>query len=534
MKRSGVIWFLEVRHLTQEQQGAETLLIVDDDVRVVELLQITLGGRGYEVLTAYDGDSALETLQTRRPALVVLDVRLPRKSGFEILRTMREEADLKDIPVILISANAATESRLQGLKMGADDYLTKPFSPRELILRIRRILYRSRDRELLKVRNEVLETEIRRGRETLLEMQEEMGLKINRIGNLMTRMLEMNQSVSIDDVLEKFVVSTVDGFEFRRVALLALNAEGMLQARVWRGIPESAIRSLELRKDDPLVRMLQSIGRPLRIDELEDYPDLQMTLGRLSAAGLTLIVPAFSGPTLRGALALGDRPAAQPVGHYDTRVLQLLGNSIASALRNAEESTESQRTFLETTAHLIRNIEERYAFMSGHSERVTHICLQMGRRLGQTEAELETLRYGALLHDLGELDRYGELMESDRILTDEERRKLRQESAARGETLLGFRGERRIRDILRHHQEHWDGSGYPDRLRGLEIPLGARIVALANAWDALRHDRPHRPAYAVDDARRIVAERASEQFDPDLVPVLFEVVEYLSEDRISA
>ena len=80
-------------------------------------------------------------------------------------------------------------------------------------------------------------------------------------------------------------------------------------------------------------------------------------------------------------------------------------------------------------------------------------------------------------------------------------------------------------EIVRHHQEYWDGSGFPGGQRGLEIPLGARIVALANAWDALLHDRPHRPAYSREEALRIVQERAGRQFDPELVPVLERVLE---------
>lgn len=520
--------------MAPESSSSETLLIVDDDVRVVELLQITLGGRGYDVLTAYDGDAALDSLRVRRPDLVVLDIRLPKKSGFEVLRAIREDPQLADVPVILISANAATESRLQGFKLGADDYLTKPFSPRELILRIRRVLHRTRDRELLRLRNEVLESELRRGRETLLQMQDEMTDRVARIGALMSRVLEMNQAPTLEEVLERFVVSTIDGFEFRRVALLTEGVNGVYEARVWRGVPEIAIRDLRLRRDGSLVRMVQNIARPVRAEELEDYPEAHGELGRLSAAGLTLLVPAYTGTTLRGILGLGDRSSQQPIGRYDSRMLQILGNSIATAIRNAEESSEAQRTFLETTSHLLRNIEDLYPQMRGHSRRVADLSLEMGRRLGQTELELETLRFGALLHDLGELDRYGELMERGRVLTDEERRQLRQESAARGQTLLGGGKFGRVGDILRHHQEHWDGSGFPDRLRGLEIPLTARIVALANAWDALLHERPHRPAYSEEDARKVIEARAGEQFDPELVPVLFEVVRVLRAHEESA
>ncbi|MCA9727016.1 MAG: response regulator, partial [Candidatus Eisenbacteria bacterium] len=127
--------FSASENTARETTHRETLLVVDDDVRVVELLQITLGGRGYDVQTAYDGETALKLLKAQTPDLVVLDVRLPKKGGLDVLQALRKDATLADVPVILISANAATEARLQGLRLGADDYVTKPFSPRALILR---------------------------------------------------------------------------------------------------------------------------------------------------------------------------------------------------------------------------------------------------------------------------------------------------------------------------------------------------------------------------------------------------------------
>ena len=124
------------------QTKQETILVVDDDARVVELLQITLTGRGYQVIVARDGATALGLVRERRPDLIVLDTRLPMTSGYTVLDTVRRDESLSHTPVVLISTDAATESRLQGLRLGADDYLVKPFSPRELIIRIRRILDR--------------------------------------------------------------------------------------------------------------------------------------------------------------------------------------------------------------------------------------------------------------------------------------------------------------------------------------------------------------------------------------------------------
>ena len=120
-----------------------SILVVDDDRRVVELLAIALGAYGFRVLQAADGEEALQLAQRERPDLVVLDVRLPRKSGYEVCERLRQDPDDPHIPIIMVSAAVETEARLQGLARGADDYVPKPFHLEEVLARIRALLRRS-------------------------------------------------------------------------------------------------------------------------------------------------------------------------------------------------------------------------------------------------------------------------------------------------------------------------------------------------------------------------------------------------------
>jgi HD-GYP domain-containing protein (c-di-GMP phosphodiesterase class II) len=271
--------------------------------------------------------------------------------------------------------------------------------------------------------------------------------------------------------------------------------------------------------------LVRKLGRPLLLRELEDFPEVHPEVGRLAAAGLSLLVPASSGSEFCGLLALGDRIETKPVSRHEATVLEILGHSIATAIRNSEAFFDTQNTFFATVAELVVSLEKRYPYMSGHSQRVCEIALEMGRHLGHTETQLEALRWGALFHDLGELERYEELMQPGVRLSDDARLQLRIESAARSDRMLGERCQGGVRDILRHSAERWDGTGSPDRLCGVEIPLGARIVALADAWDALTHDRPHRAAHSRATAISMIEGRAGKQFDPDLVPLLLEVVQ---------
>ena len=115
------------------------ILVVDDDVKTVELVKLYLSRDGYRVLTSHNGLEALRLAQETHPDLIVLDLMLPGMDGLEICRTIREESD---VPIIMLTARTTDEDKLAGLGLGADDYVTKPFSPRELAARVRAVLRR--------------------------------------------------------------------------------------------------------------------------------------------------------------------------------------------------------------------------------------------------------------------------------------------------------------------------------------------------------------------------------------------------------
>jgi len=115
------------------------VLVVDDDVKTVELVKLYLNRDGYRVLTAYDGVEALRLAREGHPDLIVLDLMLPGIDGLQVCRVLRDESD---VPIIMLTAKTSDQDRLTGLDLGADDYVTKPFSPRELAARVRAVLRR--------------------------------------------------------------------------------------------------------------------------------------------------------------------------------------------------------------------------------------------------------------------------------------------------------------------------------------------------------------------------------------------------------
>jgi DNA-binding response OmpR family regulator len=120
------------------------ILVVDDDRKIVDLIRLYLEKDGYRVLVAYDGRQALELAHQREPDLVVLDLMLPEVSGLDVCRTLRAETN---VPIIMLTARTTEEDKLLGLGLGADDYVTKPFSPRELLARVRAVLRRAGEKD---------------------------------------------------------------------------------------------------------------------------------------------------------------------------------------------------------------------------------------------------------------------------------------------------------------------------------------------------------------------------------------------------
>ena len=131
-----------------QPSGGERVLVVDDEADIVALVAYHLAKSGFKVSTATSGTEALERTRQERPALVILDLMLPDMSGFDVLATIRTEDTIADTPVLMLTARREEPDRIQGLTLGADDYLTKPFSPQELILRVHAILRRTSARAM--------------------------------------------------------------------------------------------------------------------------------------------------------------------------------------------------------------------------------------------------------------------------------------------------------------------------------------------------------------------------------------------------
>jgi HD-GYP domain-containing protein (c-di-GMP phosphodiesterase class II) len=197
-------------------------------------------------------------------------------------------------------------------------------------------------------------------------------------------------------------------------------------------------------------------------------------------------------------------------------VLILLNHVASVALENAGLYREIQKSYFSTVQSLTSAIDAVSPATHGHSKRVTQYALILGEGLGLDGPALSTLKFGALLHDIGKLGISPGILQKQAPLSAEEY-ELVKEHPVIGERIISpVEFLQAARPIIRNHHERWDGRGYPDGLRGEEIPLGARIVAIADFYDAMLEDRPYRrgldPAKVADEVRKGIGS----SFDPNL------------------
>jgi putative two-component system response regulator len=167
-------------------------------------------------------------------------------------------------------------------------------------------------------------------------------------------------------------------------------------------------------------------------------------------------------------------------------------------------------------------VESRDPYTGNHCERLARYAADLGQHLGLDHDSIVALKRGGYLHDLGKVSIPDEILKKGSRLTPEEWEHMRQHPIIGESICRPLKSFRNVLPIIRHHHEHWDGSGYPDGLRHYSIPLLARILQVVDVYDALRTARPYKPALTHEEAERTMMDEAQRGlWDPELVPEFF-------------
>ena len=236
-------------------------------------------------------------------------------------------------------------------------------------------------------------------------------------------------------------------------------------------------------------------------------------------------------PLLHALKAGADDFISKPFDRYELRA-RLLGITrlnryqklIQERAKLREANTQLLNAYEATIEGLSRALDLRDRETEGHSRRVTDLTVKLAEAMGMGEEELMHIRRGALLHDVGKIGIPDSILHKPSTLTEEEWVIMRKHPQFAYDMLHSIEYLRPALDIPYSHHEKWDGTGYPRGLKGEEIPLTARLFAVADVWDALTSDRPYRAAWNKEQALEYIREQSGKHFDPQVVELFFKII----------
>jgi len=210
-------------------------------------------------------------------------------------------------------------------------------------------------------------------------------------------------------------------------------------------------------------------------------------------------------------------------------LLRSFSEGAAVAINNARLYQKIQDSYFEITKALAQAIEAKDPYTHGHSARVVEYAVLIAQKLDLPEEEKELLKYAAMLHDIGKIGVRGIVLNNSKGLTFKEYDEIKKHPLVGEGIIQPIELLQPIRPLIRHHHEWYNGKGYPDGLSGKNIPLGARILAVADAYDAMKSDRPYRKALTEETAIHELKRGSDTQFDPKILEVFLEILEQNSE-----
>jgi len=495
------------------------ILCVDDEPVNLKLYDAVLLPQGFEVLHAADGARALEIARNESVDLMLLDVMLPGMNGFDVCRQLKDDRGLLSLPVVMITSLQDHRARTQGIEAGADDFISKPIDQDEVLARIRMLL-KVRDLNERLGRSLASVAELTRfAKESAEDFEPAEFELMSRVDRLVDRVIREGGAVPDRPQLMIVGVRENAGWAWRQYEspfkeLLRHELEPGGERLLSLPGPGQSI-SFHARRGEFTSRGLDGF-----VARLEEQPQLAAQLRDLLAFlsdGLCVFAANF------------DRD----VRDDDATILDILAAEIISLQRLAELARRNEEDTARTVAALLRAAALHGGRDEGHPRRVGEYSALLARQLGLGERFVATIRLQAQLHDVGNLG-----IPHD-VLMKKGTPDFREWEAIRAHTRLGAEiigNHPRLAmamGIALSHHENWDGSGYPNWLQGEQIPLAARIAALADRYDALRVARPYKPAMSHDAASAVILQGSDrvrpEHFDPTVLRAFQELAPRFAE-----
>jgi response regulator RpfG family c-di-GMP phosphodiesterase len=484
------------------------ILLVDDEPHIREALSEFLTTiNQHQVVTAGNGEEALGLFKPDEFDCAFLDLKMPGMDGIGLL-TRLKEAD-QSLPVVVMTGFPSLDAAVGTMRQGASDFLIKPFSLQQVKATLERVVREQRLlRENLRLNEELKQKEKIESLNKELEKRIKYQNTIHQISekiDLLQKSEELYQGIA-DLAAFHLAASKVTVLVVDRVndQLLIIAVHGLSQEVVGRtaGTLQSGICGKVANEGEP---MIGQPGQDLILDSILELKDPY------------LCQPIKIRDEVFGVMVATEKRNGQPFSSKDLFLGRFLLSKSALAIENIALYESMVADLHSTLLSLVGAMEAKDSYTRQHSRRVTSLSVLTAQRIGLDLAQIESLQFAAYLHDIGKIGIKDMVLLKEGKLTTEEYEHIKQHPVIGESITKAMDLTDAERSIIRHHHESWDGRGYPDGFAGEEIPLLARIVAVADAFDAMTTDRPYRVAKSRSEAVEELETCSGKQFDPEVV-----------------
>ncbi len=478
------------------------VLIIDDEPGVRDLLSETLSEvGGYETVIANDGLDGIEKMRASEFDVIFTDLAMPRLNGMDFLKKC------KDIntrtPVVVLTGLSSMDIAVNAMRQGAYDFITKPFHLDKIVSTTEKIIGEG------KLFGRFVSPQ--GSEDSLRTLNAELFKRLQEIVAL------HSISADVDACREnKEIFARAAGMA---VKLLTVNevSFGIIQG----GLLEIKSAIGVIGKSFPvagtfLARVIDN-GKHHVADVGETSPyDGAAMLSQF------LAIPLVVGNEVFGILNVSGKADGTAFSEEEIYLALDFVKKVASKIENNALYEIFFNNLVDSLKSLIATIEARDSYTKQHSERVTMYATKTAEAMHLGSEEIDTIRFGGYLHDIGKIGVRDTVLLKPGHLSNEEIQEIRLHTVIGDEIVKPMKFFEKEREIIRHHHEHFNGSGYPDSACGREISVTARILAVADSYDAMTSNRPYRQARSHEFATGELNRCAGTQFDPEVVGVFLE------------
>lgn len=499
----------------------ETILFVDDEESILSVSSEYFQRRGYQVRTACTGVEALKILASETIDCCFTDINMPKMNGLELAERIRNHDNT--MPVIVMTGYPSLENTIQTIKNGVVDFLIKPVNLKQMELSVQRVMQQRK----MFVENVLLKKEVE-GKQRLERLNQELMVKVKELNTLNKIMSQFTAIGSSNDVFKRAVdiactISPADMTGFY-VINDAVQEPVQVSSSVISCGPAATPDLKNVCKVQPMPPPgnFKSLSSGLIMEVVSDQIPLLISQntannGLPAEIKSAMIVPLKIREKVFGVLTAVVNQGQKRFSEKDLYYLSFLAQSAAQAIENLALYENIYENLFATLYAFVKAVEARDLYTQQHSSRVTGLSIVLGKQLGCSKEELDVLNFAGHLHDIGKIGIRDDILLKPGKLTNDEFEKIKDHPVIGANILEQLGLWERERQIIRCHHERFDGTGYPDGIKQDDIPFLARILSVADVYDAMASDRAYRKKMADEVILKIINEGIGSQFDPDVV-----------------